>query len=115
MSENKCLLVLCNTPDHATASRIARQLVEEQLAACVNILPAVQSLYRWQGRIEEASEVPLLVKTTQQAYAGLERRLVELHPYEVPEIVACDVAHGLPAYLTWVAGEVLSSTGPHGT
>ncbi|SME91342.1 divalent-cation tolerance protein CutA [Pseudogulbenkiania subflava] len=109
MSENKCLLVLCNTPDRTTASRIARQLVEERLAACVNILPEVQSVYRWQGRIEEASEVPLLVKTTQQAYAGLERRLVELHPYEVPEIVACDIAHGLPAYLTWVAEETLSS------
>ncbi|MBI3145538.1 MAG: divalent-cation tolerance protein CutA [Pseudogulbenkiania sp.] len=109
MSENKCLLVLCNTPDLDTASRIARQLVEERLAACVNLLPAVCSVYRWQGKIEEANEVPLLIKTTLQAYPRLERRLKELHPYEVPEIVACDIVAGLPAYLTWVAGETLSS------
>lgn len=109
MSENKCLLVLCNTPDLETASRIARKLVEERLAACVNILPAVSSVYRWQGKIEEATEVPLLAKTTQQVYPRLERRLKELHPYEVPEIVAWDITAGLPAYLTWVAGETLSS------
>jgi periplasmic divalent cation tolerance protein len=109
MSENKCLLVLCNTPDLETASRIARQLVEERLVACVNMLPEVRSVYRWQGKIEEAAEVPLLVKTTQLAYSRLERRLQELHPYEVPEIVAWDIAAGLPAYLTWVAGETLSS------
>lgn len=112
MSENKCLLVLCNTPDHETASRIARQLVEERLAACINILPTARSVYRWQGKIEEAAEVPLLMKTTWQAYPRLERRLLELHPYELPEIVACDIAAGLPAYLTWVAGETLSSADP---
>lgn len=103
-----CLMVFCNVPDEATARHIAHVLVQEQLAACVNILPACRSVYRWEGVLEESSEIPLLIKTTQPAYTALQQRLLALHPYDVPEIVALPVVQGLPAYLTWVSQGVLS-------
>jgi periplasmic divalent cation tolerance protein len=101
----QALLILTNLPDVGQAQRIARSLVSEQLAACVNILPGVQSVYRWQGMVEEAGEVTLLIKTTQARYAELEAALKVLHPYEVPEIIAMPVVAGWPAYLDWVATE----------
>lgn len=103
------IMVLCNVPDAALAQQIAETLVGEQLAACVNIMAPCRSVYRWQGKLENASEVPLQIKTTATAYPALQARLLQLHPYEVPEIVALPLAAGLPAYLTWVAAEVLSS------
>ena len=103
------IMVLCNVPDAALAQQIAETLVGEQLAACVNIMTPCRSVYRWQGKLENASEVPLQIKTTAAAYPALQARLLQLHPYEVPEIVALPLAAGLPAYLTWVAAEVLSS------
>ena len=103
------IMVLCNVPDAALAQQIAETLVGEQLAACVNIMAPCRSVYRWQGKLENASEVPLQIKTTAVAYPALQARLLQLHPYEVPEIVALPLAAGLPAYLTWVAAEVLSS------
>lgn len=103
------IMVLCNVPDAALAQQIAETLVGEQLAACVNIMAPCRSVYRWQGKLENASEVPLQIKTTAAAYPALQARLQQLHPYEVPEIVALPLAAGLPAYLTWVAAEVLSS------
>lgn len=102
------LLVLCNTPNADCAARIARALVEQGLAACVNILSPCRSVYRWQGKVEEAEEVPLLIKTTAQRYADMQVRLRELHPYEVPEIIAVPVSTGLPAYLDWVTEETRS-------
>ncbi|MBV8680219.1 MAG: divalent-cation tolerance protein CutA [Aquitalea sp.] len=109
-----CLVVICNVPDETTATHMAHVLVQEQLAACVNILPACRSVYRWEGRLEEAGEIPLLIKTTVQAYPPLQQRLLELHPYDVPEIIALPVQHGLPAYLTWVSQSLLSSDGLQG-
>lgn len=103
------IMVLCNVPDAALAQQIAETLVDEQLAACVNIMAPCRSVYRWQGKLENASEVPLQIKTTAAAYPALQARLLQLHPYEVPEIIALPLAAGLPAYLTWVAAEVLSS------
>lgn len=103
------IMVLCNVPDAALAQQIAEALVGEQLAACVNIMAPCRSVYRWQGKLENASEVPLQIKTTAAAYPALLARLLQLHPYEVPEIIALPLAAGLPAYLTWVAAEVLSS------
>ncbi|KJV29839.1 cation tolerance protein CutA [Aquitalea magnusonii] len=103
-----CLMVFCNVPDETTARHIAHVLVQEQLAACVNILPPCQAVYRWEGALQEGSEYPLLIKTTAAAYAPLEQRLQALHPYDVPEIITLPVAQGLPAYLTWVSSEVVS-------
>ena len=103
-----CLMVFCNVPDETTARHIAHVLVQEQLAACVNILPACRSVYIWEGVLEESSEIPLLIKTTAAGYAALAQRLQALHPYDVPEIVAVPVTRGLPAYLTWVSQAVLS-------
>lgn len=99
------ILILCNAPDATCAERIARALVERRLAACVNILSACQSIYRWQGKIETACEVPLLIKTRTERYAAVEAAIRELHPYEVPEIIALPVSAGLPAYLDWVRQE----------
>ncbi|HTN48577.1 MAG TPA: divalent-cation tolerance protein CutA [Burkholderiaceae bacterium] len=99
------LIVLTNCPDSDVADRIARTLVEQNLAACVNRLPAVHSIYRWRGAMEEADELPLLIKTTTARYAEVEHTIRALHPYEVPEIVAWPVTAGLPEYLAWVADE----------
>ncbi|SRR5574343_601990 len=99
------LLVLTNCPDEATANAIALALVEEKFAACVNILPRVQSVYRWQGAVESASEIPLLIKSTVGRYAELEAAIRARHPYDVPEIIALPITQGLPAYLNWVATE----------
>jgi periplasmic divalent cation tolerance protein len=99
------LVILCTCPDDTVAARIARALVEARLAACVNRLPLTASTYRWQGEVVEQPEVLLLVKTTAARYEALAARLRELHPYEVPEIVAVPVERGLPAYLGWLAAE----------
>ncbi|HRO27147.1 MAG TPA: divalent-cation tolerance protein CutA [Luteimonas sp.] len=96
---------LCTCPDAATAQRIARTLVEERLAACVNLLPGVSSVYRWQGAVEQADEVLLLAKTARDRLDALTARVVALHPYELPEVVAVDITGGLPEYLAWIAGE----------
>lgn len=99
------LLVSTTVPDQATAERVANEVVGARLAACVSILAPCRSIYHWQGRIESAMEVPLLFKTSETRYAELAAKLKQLHPYELPEIVAVRVADGLPAYLDWVAAE----------
>lgn len=104
------VIVFSTLPDVNQANHVAKTLVEEGLAACVNLLPAVQSIYRWQGQIESSAEVMLLIKTTEQAYPELEQRIKALHPYELPEIMAISPAAGLPAYLDWVVQSVSSST-----
>ena len=94
--------VLTTAPDRASAEQIADRLLEERLAACVQISPCT-SRYHWQGAIEQADEVLLLAKTAADRTPALVSRLRELHPYELPEIVAVEAAAGLPAYLDWVA------------
>lgn len=101
----QALLVLTNVPDATIATTIARRLVELRVAACVNILPQVQSIYRWQGMIEEAGELSLLIKTTQARYAELEAAIKALHPYDVPEIIAMPIVQGMPTYLNWISAE----------
>jgi periplasmic divalent cation tolerance protein len=98
----KVRLVLSNCPDAQVAQAIAHQLVERRLAACVNVLAPCRSVYEWQGKVCEDSEVPLLIKTTAASYAAVEALIRALHPYDLPEIVALDVTAGLPAYLAWV-------------
>lgn len=102
---NTPLLVLTNLPDPDTARTLAAHLVEHGLAACVNILPACRSVYRWQGQLEEASETPLFIKTTAARYDALETAIRQQHPYELPEIVAVPITAGLPAYLAWLTQE----------
>lgn len=99
------LLVLTNLPDDASARALAGYLVEARLAACVNILAPCHSVYRWEGKTETAREVPLLIKTTTARYAELQAAIQQQHPYELPEIIAVPLQHGLPAYLDWVVSE----------
>jgi periplasmic divalent cation tolerance protein len=102
MSDAAVQLLLSTCPDEACAERIARALVEERLAACVTRLPGARSVYRWQGAIGQADEVQLLAKTTSGRLQAAIARLRELHPYELPEIVAVRSDAGLPAWLDWV-------------
>ena len=103
MSET--LIVITNCPDEPTAERIARTVVEQRLAACVNRMAPVHSTYRWEGRIENALEVPLRIKTTRARYPDLEAAIRSLHPYSVPEIIAIPATAGYPPYLRWVDEE----------
>ena len=103
--EEETLLVFTNLPDRDAALVLARALVERRLAACVNVLGACTSVYRWQGDMEESAEVPVLLKTRATRYAEVEAAIRELHPYELPEIVAVPIVRGLPEYLDWVAEE----------
>ena len=96
------LLALCTAPNDEVAKRLACALVEEGLAACVNRIPGVRSTYRWQGELHDADEVLLLIKTHRECLQTLKVRLVELHPYEVPELLVFEIADGLAAYLAWV-------------
>ncbi len=100
------LLLLSTFPDAEAARRIAGTLVEERLAACANLLPGAESIYRWEGKIERATEVVAFFKTTEACRARFEARLSELHPYEVPEILVLRPEGGLPAYLRWIEENV---------
>jgi periplasmic divalent cation tolerance protein len=104
-TRDQTLLVFTNLPDEASAQALATDLVTERLAACVNVLAPCRSTYRWQGEIESALEIPLLIKTTTEQYAALETAIRARHPYELPEIIAVPIAHGLSEYLTWVVTE----------
>jgi periplasmic divalent cation tolerance protein len=99
------LLVVTSLPDRESAEKLAGLLVERRLAACVNILAACTSVYRWHGAIQQDEEHPLLIKTVQDRYAELEASIRANHPYELPEIIAVPIADGLPAYLQWVESE----------
>jgi len=103
------LLVLTNLPDRAAAERLAETLIETRVAACVNILAPCRSMYRWEGAMQRDEEHPVLIKTTVERYADLEAAVRAGHPYELPEIIAVPVQHGLPAYLDWVAAETAVS------
>ena len=101
----RSLLVLTNLPDRAAAERLADALIEKRVAACVNILAPCRSVYRWQEKLQHDEEHPMLIKTTEERYAALEAAIRAGHPYELPEIIALPIEHGLPAYLEWVAAE----------
>lgn len=101
-------IVFCTCPDPETARRIARTVVERRAAACASLVPGLTSVYRWQEQIETTAETLLMIKTTDAGYGLLEKTIRELHPYEVPEILAVDATNGLPAYLQWVESCVSS-------
>lgn len=105
MDDDDILLILTTVAAPADADRIAHALVEERLAACVTVLGAARSTYRWQGAVERADELPLLVKTTAARWPALRERLRALHPYDVPEMLVLRPADGWPAYLDWVRAE----------
>ena len=108
---DETLVVLTNLPDRGAAEKLARELVERRLAACVNVLAECTSVYRWKGAVESAAEVPVLIKTRAALYEELEAAITELHPYELPEIIALPVLRGLAEYLDWVSGETSISIG----
>ncbi len=100
--ESTYLLICCTCPTEALAHSLAEQLVSAQLAACVNILPQIQSVYRWQGKLEKSLEQLLMIKTTAQNYSEIEEFILAHHPYEVPEIIALPIVQGEPRYLQWL-------------
>ena len=104
-SDVGALIVITTVPDENLAVKLTESLLQQRLAACVHRLPAGQSTYWWQGRLESAAEITLLIKTTQLRYAELETAIRRLHSYDVPEIVALPVSDGLPAYLNWIRDE----------
>jgi periplasmic divalent cation tolerance protein len=99
------LLVFTNLPDRESAERLADLLLEQRLAACVNILGPCRSVYRWKGAVQHDEEHPMLIKTSAERYPALEQALRRGHPYELPEIIAVPIERGLPAYLEWVGAE----------
>jgi periplasmic divalent cation tolerance protein len=104
---NDVVLVLSTAPaGDDTAERIARTLVDERLAACVNVHAPIVSIYRWKGTVERDTERQLVIKTTRERVPALENRLRELHPYELPEFIVISTSGGSDKYLAWVAGEV---------
>ena len=111
MPPSPALLVLVTCPP-AAAAALATALVEARLAACVNLLPGLTSVYRWQGAVEQAGETLLIAKTTAERYPALQAAVRAAHPHELPEIVAVTIADGLPAYLQWLAEAVAPSGTP---
>jgi periplasmic divalent cation tolerance protein len=103
-------LVLCTCPDQGSAQTIAEHLIEQKLAACVNILPGITSIYSWQGKRESAQELLLVIKTTKNIYNTLEKTITELHPYELPEIIAVNIENGNAGYLNWISDWVGKNT-----
>jgi periplasmic divalent cation tolerance protein len=102
----QALVALTTFSERKRALAFARTVVKEQLAACVNVLPGVQSVYRWQGAVHEDAEVLCVIKTTRARFTALRRRLAALHPYEVPELIALPIVDGSAPYLRWLAAAV---------
>jgi periplasmic divalent cation tolerance protein len=106
--ENDVVLAFSTFPDAETARKISRELVAENVAACANIIPQIESIYRWQGEIEQGNETLVLFKTTAARFTAFEEKLKALHPYEVPEIICTPIDRGSAAYLEWVRQNVNS-------
>ncbi len=102
---NKVVLILVTAPDVQVADQLARRLVEERLVACVNILPGLRSVYRWEGEVQDSAEVLLLLKARRADVQEICERVRALHPYQVPEVIATEVIAGLAEYLDWVDAE----------
>lgn len=100
------IIVLTTCESEEEASRIARHLVDRTLAACVNILPQIRSIYRWKEKIEDAREFLLLIKSRRDLFDSLKAEIVKIHPYEIPEVIAIPVVDGSVEYLTWIDREV---------
>ena len=105
------LVVLVTTPTAERAAEIARALVEERLAACGNVVPAIRSVYRWEGKIQDDQEALLVLKTTRERFEALRERVLSLHPYQVPEVIALPIEAGSAPYLAWIAAETAPAPG----
>jgi len=105
MAVTDALVVLVTAPDPEKAAEIARVLVEERLAACGNVLSGLRSIYRWEGNVQDEREALLLLKTTRARFEALRARVLALHPYQVPEVIALPVEAGSAPYLAWIAAE----------
>jgi periplasmic divalent cation tolerance protein len=103
------IMIVTQMPDLASATSLARSLVESRLAACVGIGAPVESLYHWRGKIETAREIPVVIKTRAERYAEVEAAIRARHPYELPEIVAVPITQGLAPYLQWIADETVQA------
>ena len=101
------VLVITNFPDKKTASALAEVLIDQHVAACVNMLSPCTSVYRWQDKVESAEEIPMLIKTQRQHYERVEQLIKIMHPYELPEVIMVPITRGLPAYLQWIADETI--------
>ena len=104
------IVIFSSCPSAEEAEKVARRLVEKQLAACVTLIPGARSIYRWKGAIEEASEHMLVIKTRRDLFARLKEELGSIHSYEVPEILALPVVEGSPAYIDWIDKELKDNT-----
>lgn len=105
---SQVMVVWVTAPDNGVAEKIAKTLVDESLAACVNIMPAIRSIYRWEDKVQDEPEVMLMAKSTADRFDALAARVKALHPYSTPEIIAAPIVQGDPAYLRWVRGTVES-------
>lgn len=105
MAAMEPILVITHFPDKQGAVALVETLLDQHLAACVNVLSACTSMYRWQGKIESAEEIPVLIKTQRQHYERVEQLIKMMHPYELPEVIMVPIMGGLPAYLQWIAAE----------
>lgn len=108
MNPDLCI-ALCTVPDESIAGQIADALVSEKLAACVNIIPSVMSVYRWKDAVEHSEELLLLIKTSEAVWPLLETRILELHPYELPEIIAVPIQTGQADYTQWIKNNLIAS------
>ena len=99
---SSCVIVLTTFPAGADADALARTLVDERLAACVNVLAPMESIYRWEGTVEQATERQIIVKTTTARVEALKTRLNDLHPYDVPELIVLTISDGSASYLNWL-------------
>lgn len=106
MTTNDALVVLVTVPNAESADKLGEALVGERLAACVNVVDGVRSIYRWQGAVERDEELLCVCKTTRAAFERLRARVIELHPYELPEVIALPVALGHAPYLEWIKASV---------
>ena len=103
---DKFQVVLNTCPDRDTAETLATSLLENKLCACVNIIPGIESVYQWNGKIEKNQEQLLIIKSTKDAYLRIEKHILDKHPYELPEVIAVSIENGLPDYLTWISNNV---------
>lgn len=101
-------LVLCTCPDQDSARAIAENLIDQKLAACVNILPGIESVYSWQGKRESAREHLLFIKTAKRIYDEVEKTIIGLHPYDIPEVIAITIENGSTGYLNWISENIKS-------